>query len=83
MSMYSNKNAKKTGKVAVLTRDGSKLIGNIVELDDSAQSKAMFAYVSICDQEGIWLRRENHMTFLGDHNISVIRPARPGEKEIN
>lgn len=83
MSMYSSKNKKIAGKVAVLTKDGFKLIGTIVELDDSAQSKAMLSFVSISDQEGIWLRRESHITFLADHNIESVRPAWPGEKEID
>lgn len=83
MSMYSNINKKETGKIAVLTKDGSKLIGVIVELNDSAQENPFLSMFASSGQEGIWLRREKHITFLGDHNIKLIRPARPGEKEID
>lgn len=83
MNMYSNKNKKKMGKVAVLTQDGSKLIGTIVELDDSAKSNRDMAFIINSGQEGIWLRRKNHISFLGDDIIKLIRSARPGEKEID
>lgn len=83
MSMYANKNKKKRGKVAVLTKDGSKLIGIIVELDDSVKSNPDIAFIINSGQEGIWLRRKNHISFLGDDNIKLIRSSRPGEKEID
>lgn len=80
MNMYST---KKMDNVAVLTKDGSKLIGIIVELDDSVKSNPNIAFVINSGQDGIWLRRKKHITFLGDDNIKLIRPAMPGEKEID
>lgn len=68
-------------QVAVLTEDGEKLIGIVVDAEvfwAVNPQIAMFA-----DQEGIWLRREQKLTFLGDHNIKSVKKAKPFEKEID
>lgn len=69
------------GQVAVLTEEGEKLIGIVVDtnvLGAVNPQIAMFA-----GQEGIWLKRERKMTFLGDHNIKSVKKAKPFEKEID
>lgn len=83
MSNYINGEFGSTDKVVVFTKDGDKLIGFIVELNDSAQANPFLSFLASSDQKGIWLQRERHITFLGEDNIKQIRLARPGEKEID
>lgn len=83
MSNYINGEFGSTDKVVVFTKDGDKLIGFIVELNNPVQGNPLLSFFASSGQEGIWLKRERHITFLGEDNIKQIRLARPGEKEID
>lgn len=69
------------GQVAVLTEEGEKLIGIVVDTNVLGAVNPQIAMFS--GQEGIWLKRERKMTFLGDHNIKSVKKAKPFEKEID
>ncbi|KAA0940018.1 hypothetical protein FQ087_22145 [Sporosarcina sp. ANT_H38] len=81
MSIYSNKNEKKPSKSAVLTKDGSKLIGVIVTQENVINNVGFVPSITY-NQKGIYLKRKKCVSFLGEDAIKLIRPARPGEKEI-
>lgn len=69
------------GQVAVLTEEGDKLIGIVVDANVLGAVNPQIAMFS--GEEGIWLKREQKLTFLGDHNIKSIKKAKPFEKEID
>jgi small nuclear ribonucleoprotein (snRNP)-like protein len=71
----------KNGKVSVFTNDGDKLVGFIVEVDNSLLINPDISFILGSGQEGIWLRREKHLTFLDEDNIKLIRPAKFNETE--
>lgn len=78
-----NKKLEELGdvQIAVITNEGEKLIGNAVDgkvLGTVNPQIAMFS-----GQEGIWLKRERNLTFLGDENIKMVRKAKPLEKEVD
>jgi hypothetical protein len=70
-------------KVAVELITGEKLIGVIVEptLDGEKVLEGLFG--RNFSEEGIWLRRQRHFTYLSNDTIKTIRPALPFEKEID
>lgn len=83
MSINLNDEMKKTSEVAVLTKDGEKLIGLIVELNEHAKKNPMLQFLANSGQTGIYLKRKHTMSFLAGDNIEFIRLAKPGEKEID
>lgn len=68
-------------QIAVLTNEGEKLIG--IAVDKEVFSGVNPQISMFADEEGIWLRREKKLTFLGDHNIKSVKKAKPFEKEID
>lgn len=80
-----NKNSKKSiieqGEITIFTKEGDKLIGIIVDPKILANLNPKIA--PFIGQEGIWLKRENKITFLGNDNIKSIRKSKPFEKELD
>lgn len=70
-----------TEEFAVFTKEGEKLIG--IVLDPKGLGSINMQVLPIIDEKGIWLRRKNTVSFLGDHNIKSVRKAKPLEKEID
>ncbi len=78
-----NKTLQELGdvQISVITNEGEKLIGNAVDGKVLGAVNPQIAMFS--DQEGIWLKREQKLSFLGDDNIKLVQKAKPFEKEID
>lgn len=73
---------EKSTEVAVFTKEGDKLIGIIVSEELVKFNLGPVALPSY-GQQGIYLKRKKHLSFLGEDNIESIRPGKFGEKEID
>lgn len=67
-------------EVAVLTKEGNKLIGIIVP-EELVKYNLPTISLLTANQQGIFLKRKKHLTFLDENNIVSIRSAKIGEKE--
>lgn len=69
-------------EIAVLTKDGDKLIGIIVS-EENVINNLGPTFIPIRNEKGIYLKRKNQLTFLPLGLIKSFRPVKPGEKEID
>jgi hypothetical protein len=79
-----NMNFKKSDKLAVELKDGSILIGYILDSSETLpfiNNNNLMA--SLIDDDAIWLRRQSHVSYLSKDTIKKIRKANPFETEIN
>lgn len=81
--MIMNMNFKKSDKLAVELKDGSTLIGYM--LDKSEALPFMMSNKNLAnfiDDDAIWLRRQRHVSYLAKNTIKKIRKAKPFETEV-
>lgn len=72
-----NLNYPKGTRLTIELKTGEKLIGQIVEPGQNAP-----AFLSRLN-DGIFLKRQKHVSFLSHDFIKSIRKALPNEKEID
>ena len=69
-------------KKVVKTRTGDILIGQILDKKDPQIKGMMSGFFSTMNaNEGIYLKRETHISFLAEDEIETIRDAHPWERE--
>ena len=68
-------------KVAVLTEEGEKLIGKVLDVEAIGAISPDIAMFS--NRKGILLQRERKLTFLEDRDIKSVKKAKPFETEID
>ncbi|MGN8235440.1 hypothetical protein ACTHAL_000488, partial [Priestia flexa] len=64
-------------------KDGNKLIGYVVEMKRHKLTGAEGMLFSKLASDGIWLKRERHVSYLSNDSIKLIRESLPFEKEID
>jgi len=70
-------------------QDGQTVIGEIIEPTESFlniiqnQMDLPFAELQVLIQEGIWVKRDQHVTYLANELIKLKRPSTVADKETS